>query len=196
MLCVALREHVQTVSPIRARLCSFRVSALISKLSKVVNAALTTAVSREEKFYEHSRICDARITWNSQRWHMVKSWAVCSHLFSRAMYQTVERMLYFPLRRSVQWSSSAIRSGKSEKLALLLFKHLSRCMRYRADIFTSMCPFLFQILHDIHLNNLLILRLFSNCIFFFRRLDLRWPFSSVPTSPSHEAVCPHSFLAI
>ena len=44
MLCVALRKHFQTVSPIRASLCSLGLSVRISKLSKIVNAALTPGV--------------------------------------------------------------------------------------------------------------------------------------------------------
>lgn len=80
------------MSPIRASLCNLRLSARISKLSIVVNAALIPVVSRDEKFFEQSRICDVRIISNS---------AGGSHLICRAAYQIVALKLDFPLRRSV-----------------------------------------------------------------------------------------------
>ena len=78
MLCVTLREHFQTVSPIRVSPCSLGLSVRISKLSKVANAGLTP----EEIFRAVENL----------RWHLVKSCAGSLYLFSLVKYQIVARI--------------------------------------------------------------------------------------------------------
>lgn len=121
MLCVALREHVQTVSPIRASLCSLRLSEGISKLSKLLT--LTLAVSRREILRAVENLqCSTNI--EQRRWHLVKFCAGGSHLFSRATYQIVALKLDFTftnkciyyLRRSLL----AIRRRKKWEISLTI----------------------------------------------------------------------------
>ena len=83
MFCVALREHFQTASPIRASLCSLGLSVRISKLSKIVNAGLHAhGFTRREIFRAVENL----------RWQLVKSCAGGLHLFSLVKYEIVARI--------------------------------------------------------------------------------------------------------
>lgn len=127
------------MSPIRASLCSLRLSVRISKLSKIVTA-------RARGFETRNSSCSRRFACSNsigqRSWHLVKFYAGGSHLFYQATYQIVALKLDFPFAKKCAYylmcSLLAITwPGKSDQSVLLLFTHLSRCTRYRADIFTS-----------------------------------------------------------
>lgn len=133
------------MSPIRASLCSLRLSARISKLSKIVN-------DRARGFETRNSSCSRQFACSNniaqRSWHLVKFYAGGSHLFYQATYQIVALKLDFPFTKKCAYylrrSLLAITRPEKVRNQAYFYSHIFHAARVIAQIFSpSMCFFMF-----------------------------------------------------